>query len=191
MTQTKNVLKTGDALLLIDVQKCFCPGGSLAVEGGDEVVPILNRWIESARENGIPIYVSRDFHPKNHVSFEKQGGDWPPHCIQDTDDARFHPGLQFPADGVKVTKGVHLAKDQNSAFDRTGLAELLRMQGVQRLWVGGLARDVCVLESVLDARREGFEVVVIKEGTRPVDPEEGRKAIAAMEEAGAVIFEHR
>ena len=180
-------LQKGDGLLLVDVQNDFCPGGALPIEQGDQIVPILNRWIEAAQERGLPIYASRDWHPLQHMSFQEQGGTWPPHCIQDTDGAKFHPGLNLPDNAVKITKGVRFDQDQNSAFDQTGLAEQLRHNGVTRLWVGGLAQDVCVLMSVLDARKLGFEVNVILEAMRPVTPEGGEDAIREMKEVGAKI----
>lgn len=151
----------GDGLLLVDVQNDFCPGGALPIEEGDKIIPILNRWIEAAQERGLLVYASRDWHPLQHMSFQEQGGKWPPHCIQDTDGAKFHPDLNLPDNAVKITKGARFDQDQNSVFDQTGLAEHLRHNGVTRLWVGGLAQDVCVLASVLDARKLGFEVNVI------------------------------
>jgi nicotinamidase/pyrazinamidase len=188
MFEPAHSLKKGDALLMVDVQKDFCPGGALPVEDGDKIVPILNRWIEAAQLREIPIYASRDWHTIHHMSFKDQGGKWPPHCLQDSEGARFHPDLNLPGGAVKITKGVRFDQDQNSVFDQTGLAEQLRRDGVQRLWVGGLAQDVCVLASVLDARKKGFDVFVIKEATRPVSAEGGKKALQKMAEAGAVIL---
>lgn len=188
MVEPLDQIQEGDGLLVVDVQNDFCPGGALPIEEGDRVVPILNRWIHAAREKGIPVYASRDFHPVRHVSFREQGGQWPPHCIEDSKGAAFRSDLTLPEDVVKITKGVRLDKDQNSAFDETGLASQLRRDGVKRLWTGGLAQDVCVLATVLDARKEGFEVLVLKEATRPVTPEEGEKALKEMEEAGARII---
>jgi len=181
-------LKSGDALLIVDVQNDFCPGGALPIGHGDEVVPILNRWIEKAVAAGVPVYASRDWHPVGHISFRESGGPWPPHCIQDTNGAAFHPGLNLPQSAVKVTKGVRFDHDQNSVFDETGLAAKLRRDRVARLFVGGLAQDVCVLASVLDGRREGFDIVLIEEATRPVTSEGGVKALEDMRAAGAQII---
>lgn len=189
MAEALHYLQKGDALLIVDVQRDFCPGGALPIEDGDKIVPVLNRWIEAARAKGIPIYASRDWHPIQHMSFKEQGGDWPPHCVQDSDGATFHPDLMLPHDTAKVTKGVRFDQDQYSVFDQTGLAGQLKRDGAKRLWVGGLAQDVCVLESVLDARRAGFEVHVLKQATRPVTPAGGKQAIQKMEEAGAKIEE--
>jgi nicotinamidase/pyrazinamidase len=178
-------LEFGDALILIDVQKDFCPGGALPVEDGHTVVPILNRWISRARVRRVPIYASRDWHPFGHISFREQGGPWPPHCIQDSDGACFHPDLQLPAHTIKVTKGVRFDQDQSSAFDQTGLAVKLRADGIKRLWVGGLAEDVCVRATVVDGLKEGLDVVLIENATRPVTYESGKKARREMQNAGA------
>jgi nicotinamidase/pyrazinamidase len=187
MTDPKEALQSGDGLLVVDVQKCFCPGGALPVEGGADIVPILNRWIEAAQEKSIPIYASRDWHPRRHPSFEEQGGEWPDHCIQDSEEAEFHPELKLPGNVVKITKGVRFDQDQNSVFDETGFAERLRDDGVDRLWIGGLALDVCVLATLLDARKAGFTVYLLQEATRPVTSEGGRDALEMMQEAGAEI----
>lgn len=176
--------KQGDALLLVDLQIDFCPGGALPIEGGDAVVVELNRWIEAAVATAIPVFASRDWHPKEHLSFESQGGPWPPHCIQDSAGARFHPQLRLPDCAILVTKGVRFDQDQNSAFDQTGLATELRRRQIARIWVGGLAEDVCVAATALDGRQEGFEVFLITAGTRPVTPEGGRSARQRMQEAG-------
>jgi nicotinamidase/pyrazinamidase len=177
-------MQSGDALLLVDVQNDFCPGGALPIPAGDAVVPVLNRWIEAAGAAAVPVYASRDWHPANHLSFAEQGGPWPPHCLQDSDGARFHPDLALPEQAIKVTKGVRFDQDQYSAFDQTGLAGEMRHRGISRIWLGGLAQDVCVAATALDARREGFEVLLIRDGTRPVTDEGGRKALREMEQAG-------
>lgn len=180
-------LRQGDALLIVDVQNDFCPGGSLAVPDGDAVVPVLNHWIASAREAGIPVFASRDWHPVDHTSFEDQGGQWPEHCVQDTEGARFHPDLQLPDDAIRVSKATAFDADAYSAFDGTGLAGYLRQRGVKRLWIGGLAEDVCVLATVKDACSEGFETHLIADATRPVDPDKSAQVRGEMQEAGAVL----
>ncbi len=185
MASIEETLHLGDVLMVIDVQKDFCPGGALPIEDGDKIVPILNRWIEAALAKGVPVYVSRDWHPVNHLSFKQRGGLWPPHCIQDSDGACFHPDLKVPETAIKVTKGVRFDQDQNSVFDQTGLAEQLRNDDVQRLFVAGLAEDVCVLATVLDGRKEGFELVLISDATRPVTIPDGEEARRRMQAAGA------
>jgi nicotinamidase/pyrazinamidase len=184
-TDPEQALERGDALVIVDVQNDFCPGGALPIEAGDRVVPVLNRWIAAATGAAVPIYASRDWHPAGHVSFRDSGGPWPAHCLQDSDGARFRADLRLPPDTVKVTKGVRFDRDQNSAFDETGLSAHLQGRGIRRLWVGGLAQDVCVLATVLDARAAGFEVIVIRDATRGVGPEGCAAADERMRAAGA------
>ncbi|HDR46658.1 MAG TPA: nicotinamidase [Geoalkalibacter subterraneus] len=179
----------GDLLLVVDVQNDFCPGGALPIEGGDGVVPVLNDWIRAARDAGIGLYFSRDWHPKNHISFEENGGSWPPHCVQDSEGARFHPDLVVPDEAVIVTKGTRFDQDQNSAFDQTGLAEWLHKQDIKRIFVGGLAQDVCVQATVIDGQREGFEMHLLQSATRPVTAEGGRESLEKMQQAGAVVIQ--
>jgi nicotinamidase/pyrazinamidase len=185
LNNPEDAFQPGDALIVVDVQNDFCPGGALAVENGGDVVSVLNRWIAAAVAKRAPVYVSRDWHPVDHISFKQQGGPWPPHCIQDSEGARFHPELQLPDSAVKVTKGVRFDQDQNSVFDQTGLSYHLRLRGIKRLWVGGLAEDVCVLATVLDARRDGFDVVLIENAAKPVSADGSEKARRRMREAGA------
>ena len=183
-------LEPGDALLLIDVQNDFCPGGSLAVAGGDEVVPVLNRWIQAARDLGIPIYASCCWHPPGHASFRERGGPWPPHCVQGTPGADFHTGLRLPPGTPVIMKGSDPDHDNYSDFHETDLARRLREQSVKRVWVGGLATDYCVRATVLDGIREGFEMCVIRDAVRAVDVElgDGERALEEMERAGARIY---
>ena len=187
MANPENSLQHGDALMLVDVQIDFCPGGALPIAHGDEVVPVLNRWIAAAVRAGVPVYASRDWHPAGHLSFIRSGGQWLPHCLQDSVGARFHPALELPDSTVVVTKGVRFDRDQYSAFDETGLATELRTRGVRRLWVGGLAQDVCVRATVLDARRVGLETIVIADATRPLTREGGERSTEEMRRAGARV----
>lgn len=180
-------LQPGDALILVDVQNDFCPDGALPVAGGDEIVPVLNRRLAAARDRGALVIASRDWHPADHCSFREQGGPWPRHCVQDSRGAQFHPGLQLPDDVVVVSKGCSPDRDAYSAFEGTGLDKRLREQGVRRLWIGGLALDVCVRATALDACRLGFEVHLLADATRPVDPEAGRQTLAELRQAGAII----
>ena len=183
-------LTVSDALLLVDVQNDFCPGGALAVADGDAVVPALNAWIAAARQGGARVFASRDWHPIDHVSFADRGGIWPPHCVQGTPGAAFHPDLQLPDDAVVVTKADQSEREAYSAFDSGELAEQLRAAGIRRLWVGGLATDYCVKASVLDATElPGLEVRVITNAIRAVDaaPGDGEAALEAMREAGATL----
>jgi len=184
---SESPLQPGDALLVVDVQPDFCPGGALPVPEGDRVIPLLDAWIEAARARGVPVYASRDWHPPRHPSFEAQGGPWPPHCVQDTPGAAYHPDLRLPDDAFRIAKGTRLDRDQYSAFDATGLAEHLRDRDVRRVWVGGLALDVCVEASVLDARKEGFAAHLLRAATRPVESRAGEAAVHRMQAAGAAV----
>ncbi|PLX99202.1 MAG: nicotinamidase [Desulfuromonas sp.] len=177
----------GDALLLIDVQVDFCPGGNLPIPDGDKVVPFLNVCVETAENADVPIVISRDWHPREHPSFLDQGGDWPPHCVQDTQGAAFHPDLKIPEHAIVVSKGTRFDQDQLNAFDQTGLEVNLRKQGVKRLWVAGLALDVCVLLTAEGAREHGFAVEVLLAGCRPVTEEGGIEAQARMQVAGVSL----
>ena len=180
-------LRKGDALLIVDVQNDFCPGGALPIAEGDAVVPILNTMIAAARAAGVPVYASRDWHPADHLSFAPEGGPWPPHCVQDTDGAAFHSDLELPERAIVVTKGTRFDKDQYSAFDETGLAAELVRHGIKRVWIGGLALDVCVRATALDAHEAGFEVGLIEAATRPVTPEGGAESVKELEQAGVSV----
>jgi nicotinamidase/pyrazinamidase len=182
-------LHAGDALLIVDMQNDFCPGGALPIPSGDDVVPVLNQWIAAAGAASLQVYASRDWHPAGHMSFRRQGGPWPDHCLQDTPGAAFHPGLRLPPDVVKVSKGTRFDHDQYSAFDQTGLETRLRRDAVTRLWIGGLAEDVCVAATAIDARRLGFDVCLIPGGSLPVTNEGGVAARRRMRDAGIVGLE--
>ena len=184
-------LKTGDALLIVDVQNDFCPGGALAVPEGDAVVPILNRWIAEAEDTGVPVFASRDWHPPNHISFKERGGPWPPHCVQGTEGAAFHQDLKLPRDAQIISKATDPNADSYSAFGGTNLADGLRRAHVKHLWIGGLARDYCVRATALDAIREGFAVHVITDATRAVNvkPGHGDRALEEIRHAGGVLEE--
>jgi nicotinamidase/pyrazinamidase len=183
-------LNAADALIIVDVQNDFCPGGRLPVEGGHDVVPELNRWIEAAERGGALVVASRDWHPSQHVSFQEQGGAWPEHCVQRSSGAEFHPQLKLPKLTVLVSKGEDIDKDNYSDFEATGLGDLLRRVNVRRVWVGGLAQDVCVRATTLDALAQGFETYLIEDATRPVELEagDGARAIEEMRAAGAHLI---
>ncbi|MCY3912991.1 MAG: isochorismatase family protein [Chloroflexi bacterium] len=182
-------LRASDALLIVDVQRDFCPGGALAVPDGDAVVPVLNQWIDAARNAGAAVFASRDWHPADHVSFQEQGGPWPSHCVAETPGASFHPDLALPESATVIDKGTDAGHEAYSAFECTDFDAQLRAAGVERLWVGGLALDYCVRASVLDARRiSGLPVHLILSATRAVEvqPGDGSRALDDMRSAGAV-----
>ena len=182
----------GDALLIVDVQNDFCPGGALAVPEGDRVVPVMNEYIRQFRERGLPVYASRDWHPRETRHFEAGGGPWPPHCVAGTEGAAFHPELSLPRDAVVVSKGTDPTDDGYSAFeaetpDGRSLEEELRARGVRRLFIGGLATDYCVRATVLDAARHGFRPVLLEDAVRGIGVEPGdvERSLAEMTGAGA------
>jgi nicotinamidase/pyrazinamidase len=181
-----------DALVVVDVQIDFCPGGSLGVPDGDAVVPILNMYAERFREAGAPVFASRDWHPARTKHFQSEGGVWPPHCVQGTPGAEFHPELALPEDATIISKGRDPGEDAYSCFqaeteDGMPFAAALGERGVNRLFIGGLATDYCVKATVLDALKEGFEVVVLEDASRAVDLNsgDGERAMAEIIAAGA------
>jgi len=182
------VAEPKQALLVVDVQNDFCPGGTLAVERGDEVVAPLNRLIDEFLQRGAPVYKSRDWHPPTTRHFAKYGGTWPVHCVQNTRGAEFHPALRDDPRIVVVSKGLG-DTDCYSAFDETELAAQLHQQGIEQVLVGGLATDYCVKNTVLDALKHGFKVKALKDAIRAVDlqPGDGERAIEEMRAAGAEI----
>lgn len=183
----------GDALIVVDVQNDFLPGGNLAVAHGDEVVPALNRYLGAFHTHGLPVYATRDWHPPGHCSFQAQGGPWPPHCIADSPGAAFAAQLRLPPETVVISKAERVDKDAYSGFEGTDLDARLKRAGARRLFIGGLATDVCVLNTVRDARKLGYEVFLLTDGARAVNvnPDDGRKAEAEMRRFGAepIAFE--
>ncbi|ROR32589.1 isochorismatase family protein [Inmirania thermothiophila] len=180
-------LQEGDALIVVDVQNDFLPGGALAVPAGDQVVPVLNRYAEQFAAAGLPVFATRDWHPADHCSFRDQGGPWPPHCVAGTEGAAFAPGLRLPQGTEVISKADTPERDAYSGFEGTDLAERLRRRGVRRVFVGGLATDYCVFNTVLDALGEGFETWVLGDAIRAVNvrPGDGAEAERRMREAGA------
>ncbi|MGH2542492.1 MAG: bifunctional nicotinamidase/pyrazinamidase [Ardenticatenaceae bacterium] len=175
------------ALIIVDVQNDFCPGGALPVALGDEVVPVLNRYAERFAGAGAPVFATRDWHPANHVSFTGQGGIWPAHCVQESEGAAFHPDLELPPATTVVSKAQAPQEEAYSGFMGTDLAQRLRAQGVERVFVGGLATDYCVKSTVLDALAEGFDTYFLADAARGVEVNQGDVAAAEAEmaEAGA------
>jgi nicotinamidase/pyrazinamidase len=184
------------ALLLVDVQRDFCPGGALPVARGDEVIGPLNQYMNDAVAHATPIYASRDWHPAITNHFKIYGGDWPVHCVQHTVGAEFHPNLRLPESTIVITKGDTPDTAGYSAFDghtpegKTFLDDL-RSRGIDQLLVGGLATDYCVKHSVLDALSAGLEVRLLQKAIAGVDvqPGDSARAIAEMRDAGAVLVE--
>lgn len=182
------------ALLIVDVQNDFCPGGSLPVAGGDEVVPVLNRYAEEFAAAGRPVLADRDWHPGRTTHFVQFGGAWPPHCVQGTPGAEYHPDLRLPPGTIHVVKGMGPEEDAYSGFearDASGrsLSAVLAELGVRTLYVGGLATDYCVKHTVLDGLKHGLRVVLLRDACRGVDvqPGDSARAIEEMAAAGAML----
>ncbi len=182
------------AVLIVDVQNDFCPGGALAVPEGDQVVPVLNRVAAQVAQWGGTVVASRDWHPPTTRHFAAYGGKWPVHCVQNTPGAQFHPDLKLPQGAVIISKGTSENDDGYSAFegraeDGRSLLEILRERGIKRLIVGGLATDYCVRASVLDALKNGFEVLVLTDAVRGVNlqPDDSERALQEMQAAGATL----
>lgn len=180
----------GDALIIVDVQNDFLPGGSLAIAGSDEIVPVINDYVRAFEASDLPIYATRDWHPPDHCSFQAQGGPWPPHCIAGSLGADFVPGLRLPEAEkiVIISKGTESAKEAYSGFEGTDLAERLSNEGVRRLFICGLATDYGVLNTVRDALAKGFEVLLLEDAIRPVNiqPQDGENALKEMRDQGAI-----
>jgi nicotinamidase/pyrazinamidase len=179
-----------DALIVVDVQRDFCPGGALAVPDGDRVVPAINRLLNVM---GWLTVATRDWHPADHCSFETQGGIWPPHCVAETDGAAFHPGLEASRVRHVVSKAITKDAEAYSGFQGTDLARQLESRGIRRVFVCGLATDYCVKATALDARRAGLEVVVLTDAIRGVEVHSGdcAKALEEMNAAGISLRESR
>ncbi|HEX2127800.1 MAG TPA: nicotinamidase [Solirubrobacterales bacterium] len=177
----------GHALLIIDTQNDFLPGGALAVPRGDEILPRLNELVDSGQFDLV--VATRDWHPPDHGSFAEQGGPWPPHCVQGTEGAEISPELPRAEIDVVIDKGDDPQVEGYSGFEQTELAEVLRERGVDRVTVAGLATDYCVKHTARDALAEGFDVVLDRAGIRGIDVEAGdsERALSELAEAGAEI----
>lgn len=173
-----------DALLLVDLQRDFLPGGTLPVPDADAAVLAANDWIARFAAARRPVIATRDWHPPQHGSFTAAGGPWPAHCVAGTAGAFFAPALRLPPDVLIVAKGTVPDRNGYSGFEGTGLARWLKDRGVTRLCVAGVATEYCVQHTVLDARRAGFEVLLLVSAIAAVHDESGRQALARMLDAG-------
>ena len=188
------------ALLVVDVQNDFASkSGSLAVPGGEDVIDYINDQVEQAESAGAVVVYTQDWHPESTPHFEKDGGIWPVHCVAGTSGAELHPALHVIDDAIRIKKGTK-GEDGYSAFSvrdpesdfrsSTDLADKLREREVSKVAVVGLALDYCVKETALDASAQGFETVLLADGTRPVNLStgDGVRAVAALVEAGVQVL---
>lgn len=180
-------LGKGDALILVDIQNDFLPGGSLAVAHSEEILPVVNAYAELFEGKGLPVYATRDWHPPGHVSFRERGGPWPAHCVQGQRGAEFAEALRLPASCVVISTADRVDKEAYSGFEGTDLHDRLRAAGIKRLFVAGLATDYCVLHTVKDARKFRYATFLLEDGIRAVNvrPEDGEEAIREMARMGA------
>lgn len=179
------------ALVLVDIQNDFCPGGALAVPEGDQIVPVVNGLLDRF----ALIVASQDWHPPNHISFKERGGPWPPHCVQGTPGAEFHPELNVSKIDMLVRKAASPERDAYSAFeaaDEKGhtLGTLLKGRGIKTLYIAGLATDYCVRATALDALADGFEVFVVTDAVRPVEVNagDGERALQQIVQRGGQLI---
>jgi nicotinamidase/pyrazinamidase len=187
LNKTYNITSS-DALLITDIQNDFLLGGALPVPGGEEIVPILNGYAVIFKDAKAQVFASKDWHPPNHCSFKPQGGPWPPHCVQDTKGAEFSPNLKLPKDTVVAFKAMDPVRESYSVFDGTTFAKELKERSIKRLFVGGLATDYCVLNTVLDARKHGYETVILMDATRGINttPGDVDRAVESMLKCGSL-----
>jgi len=178
----------GDALLIVDVQNDFLPGGALAIPHGDHVVGVLNGYLELFASRKLPVFATRDWHPADHCSFLQQRGPWPAHCIAGSLGADFADELQLPENVTVISKATDPTADAYSGFDGTDLERRLREAGIQRLFIGGLATEFCVQATVENALRRGFAVILLIDAICAINVQSGGgdKAIRRMVEQGAV-----
>lgn len=191
MNKAVGPLHQGDALIIVDVQQDFLPGGTLGIEGGDAIIRPLNRYVKEFARLGLPVFATRDWHPPDHCSFREQGGPWPAHCVAGTTGAAISPRLLLPSGTQVISKATLPQSEAYSGFQGTDLASGLRELGCRRVFIGGLATDYCVQATSLDALREGFEVVIMGDAVRPVEarPGDGARAFATMIAQGARVAE--
>jgi nicotinamidase/pyrazinamidase len=174
-----------EALIVVDFQNDFTPGGALAVPDGDAIAGRVNELIASGRFDLV--VATRDWHPPDHSSFAAEGGPWPAHCVAGTEGAQLHPALDAAAVDVIVDKGTDPATEGYSGFDGTDLAALLRARGIDGVMVAGLATDYCVRATALDALGEGFAVTVDEGGSRGIDPADSARALDDVRAAGGTV----
>ena len=175
-----------EALIVVDMQRDFMPGGALPVPEGDKIIPRCNRYIEEFRRRGALIVATRDWHPENHISFRENGGPWPRHCVQNTPGAEFV--VELPADAVIISKATEPDKEAYSGFEGTELAEILKRNGVKRVYICGVATEYCVRATALDAVKNGFETYLLRDAVKGINPQDEERALREMGRAGVKVL---
>jgi len=187
VTKQRIEIGSGDALLVIDMQCDFMPGGALPVAGADALLPVIHACMCFFDNRALPIFATRDWHPPDHSSFVTEGGPWPVHCVAGSEGARFAEGLDLPASVYCINKGEQRDLPGYSAFEDTTLHAQLQAQAVHRLFVTGVATEYCVRASVLDALERQYIVVVLRDGVCAVDKHDGIRSFHEMREQGALL----
>lgn len=175
-------MKAQKALIVVDIQNDFCPGGALGVREGDRIIPTINKYVDLFLKNRLPVFISRDWHPKGTRHFKRGGGPWPPHCVQNTKGAEFHPDFRVPERTIILSKGVDPELDGYSVFEAHDLnkkpfVELLKEMNINELYISGIATDYCVRMTSLDAVQQGFKVSVLTDAIKGVDEADSKRAI--------------
>ena len=167
----------------------FLPEGKLPVPDGDQLIPVINEYIRLFKKANARIIASRDWHPPNHISFKPKGGPWPPHCVQETEGAKFHSDVKIPEGTLIISKATNSTKEAYSVFEGTELAEKLNTMDIDRIFFSGVATDYCIVNSVLDSRDLGFETYVLLDAIKGIEANKGdvEKAIDMMAKSGAEL----
>jgi len=180
-------MKKDKALVVVDLQVDFCPGGALGVADGDKIIPTINKYVELFSQHQLPIFVSRDWHPPETTHFQAFGGPWPVHCVQNSRGAQFHPDFQIPDSAIILSKGTDPSLDGYSVFDAQAaenrfFLELLKERQVKELYVAGIATDYCVRTTALDALHHGFKVTVLIDAVKGVSPTDSERTLKEIVE---------
>ena len=175
-------MKVKKAILIVDLQNDFCPGGALGVKEGDQIIPTVNKYVDLFLKHRLPVFVSRDWHPEDTSHFKSSGGPWPQHCVQNTKGAEFHPGFKVPVNAIILSKGTNPELDGYSVFEARDsqnkfFSQLLKEMGVEELYIAGIATDYCVKMTSLDAFKNGFKVNVLTDAIKGVDEQDSQQAI--------------
>lgn len=175
-------MKNKKALVVVDIQNDFCPGGALGVREGDQIIPTVNKYVELFLRNQLPVFVSRDWHPENTTHFKPAGGPWPSHCVQNTKGAEFHPDFRVPAEAIILSKGTDPELDGYSVFEahdshQKPFIELLKEMNINELYMSGIATDYCVRMTSWDAFQQGFKVNILTDAIKGVNEQESKRTI--------------
>ncbi|UCE04885.1 MAG: nicotinamidase [bacterium] len=175
-------MQTNKALLVVDIQNDFCPGGALGVREGDQIIATVNKYVDLFQKNQFPVFVSRDWHPEDSKHFKESGGPWPPHCVRNTKGAEFHPDFLVPDEAIILSKGTDPEMDGYSVFEahdsiNKPFIDLLKEMGIDELYIAGIATDYCVRMTSLDAFKNSYKVNVLTDAIKGVDEQDSKHAI--------------